>query len=156
MGLKIRVVDGPTVTNCGGATLTVEWQLDQKDSGFVIQHVIFTWGDVDCDDDPITKPRKFEYFEAWEVKKGVVYAGRASASTRIDATQGTDFFVLPDEGEGTQGTNRIDGKVKFLPNLNLPKTFERQSRGFPLASYRRRAPRPLAGAMLGQPDTRSK
>jgi hypothetical protein len=132
MGLTIRVVDGPKVTaNCGGALLTVEWQLAPADSGFVIQHVIFTFGDFACNDRPITRPRTFEYFEAWEVKGGVVYAGRASASTRISAANGTDFFVLPDEGEGTKGTNRIDGHVRFLPNYTLPNTFQRQKKGFP-------------------------
>jgi hypothetical protein len=111
--------------------LTVEWQLAPGDSGFVIQHVVFTWGDFDCDDGPITKPRTFEYFEAWEVRSGVVYAGRASKATTINAADGTDFFVLPNEGEGTKGTNRIDGHVKFLPNFSLPSSFHRQKSGFP-------------------------
>jgi len=132
MGLTIRLVEGPKVTtNCGGAMMTVEWQLAPTDSGFVIQHFIFNWGDLDCDDNPITKPRTFEYFEAWEVKGGVVYAGRASSSTRMNAANGTDFYVLPDEGRGTKGTNQIEGHVKFLPNFTLPNKFQRQKRGFP-------------------------
>lgn len=132
MGLTIRVVEGPKVTsNCGGAMLTVEWQLAPGDSGFVIQHVTFKWGDLDCDGHPLTKPRSFEYFEAWEVKSGVVYAGKASASTRLNAANGTDFYVLPDQGQGTKGTDRIEGHVKFLPNYKLPNDFRRQKRGFP-------------------------
>lgn len=113
MGLTIRVVDGPkATTSCGEAILTVEWQLDPGDTGYVVQHIIFTFRDHSCGTPPPKKPVKYEYYEAWQVVKGVV------------AANGTDYFVLPDQGQDTLGTDKIEGHVKFLPNFTLPKSFK--------------------------------
>jgi hypothetical protein len=115
MGLTIKVLEGPKVTDhdsCGGAMLTVQWQLAPDDTGYVVQHVIFTLRGHDCETKPPKKPRTFEYYEAWKVEKGIV------------AANGEDHFVLEDQGEGTLGTQKIEGHVKFIPNFQLPADFK--------------------------------
>src|SRR5579872_4029585 len=109
MGLTINILEGPkATTSCGGAMLTVQWQLAPGDTGYVVQHVIFTYNGHYCGYPPRKKPYTLEYFEAWRVRNGVV------------AGNGQDYFVLPDQGQDTLGTDKIEGHVKFLPNFNLP------------------------------------
>jgi hypothetical protein len=125
MALKIKVIRGPKSTaHCGGAELVVEWQLGPNDIGYVVQHVVFDYGDTTCEGDPITKPRKVEYWEAWEVVYGVVYMGMNKAGANA-ATPGvgTDFFILADRGPETEGINTITGRVKFLSLFRLPPSW---------------------------------
>lgn len=122
MPLAIRVISGPNSTSpCGGAELVVAWVVGPNDIGYVVQHVVFSYGDEHCDGTPITLPRTLEYWEAWEVVYGVVYAGMNYAGTNaLSPLTGMDYFRLPDMGAGTRGFKRIDGYAHFIPRFHLP------------------------------------
>jgi hypothetical protein len=101
--------------------MVAEWDVEGK-SGFVVQHVVAELDDFHCTNAQLTPPpRRVEYWEAWQVVSGTVHAGFKDRPFPA-GTHGHDTFFFADAGEGTKGTRRITGKVKFLEGTTLKKT----------------------------------
>lgn len=111
--------------NCGSGTFVVKfWGYGQV--GWVIQHVRRR-GDVKCCDNNKDGTKtcgkekcnaNFEdsdFWEAWEVKNGMLYAGFADT----DIFHGGDRFTMPDQGASVCGTVSIEATVKFIPGYKL-------------------------------------
>ena len=131
--LRKRTVRGPSTTDCGGSVWGVQWYLDNPGStnGFIVQHVPEVYDVKDCSDNPIDikahtggnlDPSWGPFWEAWEVRNGVVYVGTTTSVHNAD-TFGTSAL-----GEGTKGSYSILATADYYPGVRLPSHFRARNR----------------------------
>jgi hypothetical protein len=115
-GLTMTVVKAPTQTgDCGGAESIVRWSVPAKARGWIVQHVTIKYDVKNCDDTP-TLVGTDEYWEAWQVAGGTVYAGFMNAAgTNLS---GGDKFKIADR-PGSWGRITITGYALFWKDYNL-------------------------------------
>ena len=108
----------PTGKNCGEASAEITWSMIGADvveaglNGWVIQKVEFDYDYTDCDGEDIG-PEDACYFEAWQVRDGVVYKGDNVKEHEAD------WFSLGNRGEGTKGRITVSGSVTFIKDYEL-------------------------------------
>jgi len=101
--LTITSLEPVQLTDCGGADWRVRFGgLKKGDYGWIIQHIKRTPTVRDCAGVLIPNPKNkpVEFWEAWQVKDGFIYAGMALALINPHTA---DVYATADEGEETAG-----------------------------------------------------
>jgi hypothetical protein len=116
--LTFEVVEPPKKGHCGEAKEMVKWIVDNKGTGWIVQHVKMTGKRVNCAGSKvklvgIDNP---EYWEAWRVKGGTVFIG----DTAKENPKVSDTFYTADQ-DSSEGNAKVWGEAKFLDAPNLPK-----------------------------------
>ncbi len=118
--------------DCGGVYSEVRWRVPSNSrDGTIVQHVVVDYSQLEtCDGDevpPVHYPHDpLEFYEAWEVSKGRIYAGWVedkALDQGIDAFEGLiDFGGLKEVKTGakvgSRGEGKATGKVAFLPGYS--------------------------------------
>jgi RHS repeat-associated protein len=101
--------------SCGLASSEVQWQINAKVDGYIIQHIKGEAKVTDCTGKAVvSRNPNTEYWESWGVRAGKVYMGNSVIPSYKDR------FILQSEGSGTKGTLKITGKVSFKKDYKLP------------------------------------
>jgi len=90
----------------------VRWHIEGQLNGAIIQHIITKDNVRKCDGTPIDV-NDDEFYEAWQVRNGVVYMGVSDDVHQFDA-----FFRGP-AGDGTKGFHLLTGKVAFIEDYEI-------------------------------------
>jgi hypothetical protein len=89
-------------------------------NGWVIQHVTYERWITDCDEKPILGHYGTgEYWEAWQVINGDLYAGRAPRSGGAGVLHSGDVFGFLDFGTKRKGKAKKTGYVRFYEGYSL-------------------------------------
>ena len=111
--LSIEVLDDVhSTSNCGGMDFRVRWHVDGQANGAIIQHIITKDNVRKCDGSPIDVSDD-EFYEAWQVRNGVVYIGVS------DDIHEFDSFVRGPAGDNTKGFHFLKGTVEFIEGYEI-------------------------------------
>lgn len=119
--LAKRTTLGPTNDGCGGFDWGTIFSIDNatgSTKGFVVQKIVFNLQRDVCAGG--TNNFSTTYWEAWEVRGGVVYIGTSAA--RHDSDGVGDRFRVPATIDH-KGSNSLVGVAKFMPNYTAPTTW---------------------------------
>jgi hypothetical protein len=103
---------------CGGFELGGIFSVENagnSTNGFVVQQVDFNIQRESCQG--VHNNFIKTYWEAWEVRNGVVYIG--TLSSRHDSDGVGDHFSFP-ASPSHRGKNRLEGKAKYIPGYQAP------------------------------------
>jgi hypothetical protein len=116
-----RVTLGPNNGGCGGfdfGSIFSVANATATTNGFVVQKVNFNLQRQTCTG--ATSNFVKTYWEAWEVRNGVVLIG--TSTSRHDSDGIGDRFTVP-PSPGHHGLNFLEGFVKFIPNYTAPHSW---------------------------------
>jgi hypothetical protein len=125
--LTKKTVTPLTKGDCGKSDWIVQWELDKKttNGGWIVQKVELPYDVKDCSDkavDPTKRngpqPRKFPFWEAWQIHKNQQVTTFAEGGDVND-----DDFELVSPGSDTKGSITVQGTVEFYEGLTLPGSF---------------------------------
>jgi hypothetical protein len=134
--LRGGTVSGPTAEDCGAFRWGFQWYLEYIDrgeedpsiSGVIVQSVETDFDIKDCNGEPVEARDNqgklvrnvWPFWEAWQVRKGKVFAG----GSRNPHT--ADIFTAPSQPDGTKGSMTFRGSANYYPNQPIPDSFEAQ------------------------------
>jgi len=115
--LTLKTVEAATPVDCGGFKWVIQWILDAKTKtgGWINQHVTVSFDVKDCKDNVLKHPAddgKFNYAEAWEVKKNQTITTYAQGGETDD-----DTYSLTAAGDCTKGKVVVAGVADFHEGL---------------------------------------
>ncbi len=119
--LKRTVSDSPTNLTCGGFTMAAIFSVDNADAstnGYVVQKVRFNLNREKCTGG--RNDLQKTYWEAWQVRRGVVYIG--TSGSRHDSDGFGDRFTVPPAPD-SKGNTYLEGKAKFIEGYTEPSTW---------------------------------
>ena len=117
-----RTTVGPRDNGCGGfrwGTIFSIANATAATNGFVVQKLQFDLQRTNCDG--TSNNFQKTYWEAWQVRGGVVFIG--TSASRHDSDGVGDNFQVP--STAGRGVNREEGNAKFIPNYTAPLSWGR-------------------------------
>jgi hypothetical protein len=130
--LGFKNESGPTTSDCGGYTWTVQWELDKASpkGGWIVQGVTASLDVKDAAGKAVDIKKltggKIDpadwtpYWEAWKVNAGQKVTTYAEKGDLKD-----DTYWMSGLYDTTKGTIKIEGKAEFYEDLTLPDDFKR-------------------------------
>ena len=114
-GLWDISVIGKKSYTCAEARFAINWTgFAKTDNGWLVQHITTSEHVEWCNNTDVPNPINVEYWEAWQVINGVVYAGKS--------TQGAEdlFDDVDQQPYPSHGHFNVMGHAKFLQNWSPP------------------------------------
>ncbi|HSR50668.1 MAG TPA: DUF4157 domain-containing protein [Acidobacteriota bacterium] len=116
--LSRRVTTPPTDHGCGGFEMGGIFSVDNADentNGFVVQKLTFDLQREGCEAG--NRNYSTTYYEAWQVRRGVVYIG--TLQDRHDSDGVGDRFYVPPTPDH-RGVNFEEGRAKYMDGYTAP------------------------------------